>query len=255
VTSDILAYAKTSRGFKAGAENQRGSVIGTPFGPEIVTDYEIGLKSEWFDHKLRVNAAAYHSDYDGIQRDILALIDNQIVTVVRNAASATIDGVEFEITAKPVDGLTLQATSAYTHPQYVKYTDPATGQDLSGNKFLDTPAWQIGLSGTYVIPTSVGPLSTTVDYSYESTLYLYPESHSAYTGNSTTQNGYSLVNARLSLDVPAVDGTAAIWVKNIFDERYNTTGNDFTGGPGAVGYVLTYPGNPRTFGVEFTKRF
>ncbi|MET0164014.1 MAG: TonB-dependent receptor, partial [Vicinamibacterales bacterium] len=69
-TPDILGYVKTSRGYRAGGFNTRGGADlpgGGAFGPETVTDYEVGLKSEFLDNRVRLNLAVYYSDYRDIQ--------------------------------------------------------------------------------------------------------------------------------------------------------------------------------------------
>jgi len=256
VTNNVMVYGKTSRGFKAGGENQRGSVDGgfLPYSPEIVTDYEIGAKTEFLDKRLRLNLAAYHSDYNDIQKSVFVAGANntEIVSAIQNAASATIDGLEFEATAKPLAGVTLHASTAYTFPQYQNYIDPATGANLSGNHFQDVPVWQWSLSATYLVPTSVGNLSTTLDYGWQSTTYLYPDDMTKYTGNTTTQSPYGLLNGRMSFEVPEQELTVSVWAKNITNQQYKVGGLDLSS---SFGYIWTVLGDPRTFGVQLKKQF
>ena len=255
VTPDVMLYGKTSRGFKSGGFNQRGTLIGTPFNPETVTDYEVGTKSEWLDHRLRINFDAYHSDYEDIQRNIVFPLNGEVVSAVRNAASATIDGLEFEMTAKPISGLTLGASGSYTLAQYVSYK--SGGVDISGNPFADTPKWQASLTATYVVPTSIGGVSTTLDYNYQSKVSYAPDEATIYSGSTTTQDSYGLLNARVALDLDEQDMTIALWAKNLFDRKYNSQANDFTSNTaaGAIGIITTIPGDPRTFGIQITKHF
>src|SRR5882757_7668394 len=133
----VMLYAKTSRGFRAGGTNQRSNPA-LPYAPETVTDYEIGAKSEWFERRLRINLAAYHSNYKDIQRTISVIESGSLVTEVQNAASAKINGAELEVTARPFRPLRLSAFTAYTDPKYDSYRGfNATGTviNLSGNRF------------------------------------------------------------------------------------------------------------------------
>ncbi len=254
VTDSLLVYAKTSRGFKAGGQNQRGTAAGgfDPFAPEVVTDYEIGSKWDGFDHKFRVNAAAYHSDYTNIQRTVNFEPPGSFQTIseIKNAASATIDGVELELTAKPIESVTIHGGLAYTEAQYLKFIN--NGVDDSGIPFESQPKWQGNLSVAYNVPLSIGSLLSTIDYSYQSKTNLDPEDGSIYTNGLTTQQGYSLVNARVVLDIEAYDLEIAGWVKNLTDESYHTSALDLSGNLGAVRVTLS---KPRTFGFDVTKHF
>jgi iron complex outermembrane receptor protein len=253
-TDDLLFYAKTSKGFKAGGENQHGSISGgyVAFAPEILTDYEVGAKSEWFDRRLRADLALYHSDYSNIQRQVDLFQNNQIVPVVTNAASATIDGAELELTARPVDGLTLHGSAAYTSPRYEKYFNTALGVDLSHDAFQATSKWQFGASATYVMPVPYGHLSSTLDYSYKTKSNLYPDNNTIFSNGATIQPGFGLLNARIAYNIDDYDTEISFWIKNITDETYIITATDLTG---SLGYAFNGLGDPRTFGFEVKKEF
>ena len=251
---DVLLYAKTSRGFRAGGTNQRSNPA-LPYKPETVTDYEIGAKSEWFERRLRVNLATYHSDYKDIQRSISVIESGSLITAVQNAASATIDGVELEITARPVRSLMVSAFTAYTEPKYKTYNGlSATGApvDLSGNRFPNVSRWQSGLSGTYTLEDRLGSLDMTVDSSFRSSVDFVPDNHDANSAFSTTQGSYGLLNARVSQEIRAWNATISLWGKNITDRHYIAGANDFST---QLGFAYTIPGRPATYGVEIRKRF
>jgi iron complex outermembrane recepter protein len=251
---DILLYAKTSRGFRAGGTNQRSNPA-LPYAPETVTDYEIGAKSEWFERRLRINLAIYHSDYKDIQRTISVIESGSLITAVQNAASATIDGTELEITARPVRAVTVSAFTAYTEPKYKTYNGlsaAGTPIDLSGNRFPNVSRWQSGLSGTYTLEDRLGSLDMTVDSSFRSSVDFVPDNHDANSAFSTTQGSYGLLNARVSQEIRDWNATISVWGKNITDRHYIAGANDFST---QLGYAYTIPGRPATYGVEIRKRF
>src|SRR5690606_3435840 len=112
VTEDVLLYLKSSNGYRAGGQNMRGKLTAElkPFGPETVTDIEVGLKSTLFDQRLRLNIAAYRSDYEDIQTSIFVPTQNALgepatATVVANSGEGVIKGVELEATAALTDNL------------------------------------------------------------------------------------------------------------------------------------------------------
>jgi iron complex outermembrane receptor protein len=251
---DILLYAKTSSGFRAGGTNQRSNPA-LPYAPETVTDYEIGAKSEWLERRLRVNFATYHSDYKDIQRSVSVIESGSLITEVQNAASATINGAELEITARPVRSLTVSAFAAYTAPKYQTYYGlSATGTpvNLSGNRFPNVSRWQSGLSGTYSVDDRLGSLDMTVDSSFRSSVDFAPDNHDANSAYSTTQGSYGLLNARVSQELRAWNTTVSVWGKNITDKHYIVGGNDFAT---QLGFAYTIPGHPATYGVEVSMRF
>ncbi len=256
-TENILLYAKISRGFRAGGQNQRGSVIGGfgAFAPEEVTSYEIGAKSEFLDHRLRLNAAAYHSQYSNIQRSVLTVTPSQqTITEIVNAAAATIDGVEAEVTARPIPPLTLSANMAYTHPRYTSYF--SNGVDLSNIMFQDQPLWQFNVGGTYVYPFVVAAteasLSGTVNFAYQSKVNFQPDEQTVYSNGYAIQGGYGLLNARLALDIPRYGVTLEGWGKNLTNRKYLSGAVDVVA---ALGVGVGYLSDPRTFGFTLTKKF
>jgi iron complex outermembrane receptor protein len=262
-TADVLLYAKTSRGFKGGGINQRGNLNGAfdAFQPEQVTDYEIGLKSEFWDRRARLNIAAYRSKYEDIQRTVLIPTPaGAVATAIQNAASATIDGVEAEFTVRPVPELTVQASGAYTSPKYDRYVVALTGEDRSNREFGAVPEWQGAFSATYEYPTRYGPLSGTLDVTYQSSLNYAPENNSPPSATLpqgtrpfTTLGDLTLVNGRIDLLVESMDLRIALWGRNLGDEQYYTNLGDYTSA--GLGYVVGYISEPRTYGIEVTKRF
>jgi iron complex outermembrane receptor protein len=250
----LLLYAKTSSGFRAGGTNQRSNPA-LPYAPETVTDYEIGAKSEWFEQRLRANLALYHSNYKDIQRTISVIESGSLITAVQNAASAKINGVELEVTARPVSPLRLSAFTAYTDPKYDSYNGlNAVGMpvNLAGNAFPNVSRWQAGIAGTYTLNDSLGALDTTVDSSFRSTVDYVPDDHTPASQSSTIQGSYGLLNARMSQQISKWNMTVSLWGKNVTNRHYFVGGNDFSQ---SLGYAYTIPGDPATFGIEMRKRF
>ena len=125
ITQDVMAYASFSKGYKTGSWTTR---LSSPhatyddslhFGPEFAKSYELGLKSEFIDHKLLLNLAAFHTKYDNIQLNSQVGISPTIV----NAGDATIYGFEAEMQALLGGGFSLQASAGYTHAQYDTLND------------------------------------------------------------------------------------------------------------------------------------
>ena len=122
--SDVMAYASWGKGFKAGGWTTRlSAVINSPkaaeFQPEYSKTWELGLKSQWFEHRLRANAALFYTDYNGIQLNI----QQGISPVYTNAGNAKIKGAELELQSIVGGGLQLNVAASYIDAYYT-YVNP-----------------------------------------------------------------------------------------------------------------------------------
>ncbi len=125
-TNDVMAYATWSKGFKQGGWTTRlSAVIPSPtnarFGPEYAKQWEVGLKSAWFDHHLIVNAAGFYTDYDSIQLNI----QQGISPVYQNAGNAKIKGLELEFQSLLPGGLQLNGGASYIDAYYTSVNPSA----------------------------------------------------------------------------------------------------------------------------------
>jgi len=247
----ILLYAKTSRGFKGGGQNIRGT--GTPesfnpFRPETVTDYEVGVKSDLLDRRLRINAAAFHSEYKDVQRSARILAPNgTVVSLLTNAAKARINGAELEVTARPIEPLTLNFSAGLTDAKYKEFFDAALGDRTNEPFALPKRTWSI--SGSYVIPTDRGAVRLAADYNWRSRVVLAP---AAVFKDAAAQDAYGLLNTRVSFNLDSADLEIAAFVKNVAGKHYYSAAGSFDN---SLGYDLLWVGNPRTYGVQLIKKF
>jgi iron complex outermembrane receptor protein len=122
---DVMAYASWGKGFKQGGWTTRlSAAITSPsaarFSPEYSKTYELGLKSQWFEHRLQANAAVFFTNYDGIQLNI----QRGISPVYTNAGNADIKGAELEVQSNVGGGLMLNFNAAYIDAYYT-YVNPS----------------------------------------------------------------------------------------------------------------------------------
>ena len=163
VKPDLLVYANWSRGYNAGGFNGRaGSIVNAviPYRPEIMDAYEVGFKSEWFNHRVRLNVAAFHNTLKDKQEDILTVAPGGgIVTATVNAAKARYKGVEAELAVVPVAGWTITGSAGYLDAKYLSFVGNLAGQglaDLSDLKLRRTPKWTAGLISDYAFDLGTG---------------------------------------------------------------------------------------------------
>jgi iron complex outermembrane receptor protein len=266
VFDTTLVYLTYSEGFKSGGFEMKGLEM-AQFEPEDVTNYEIGVKFEAFDQRVRFNTAFYYMDYSDIQirvadqgatfADILFFIDN--------AGKATIKGFETELTFLPLPNVVLTATTSYTDAQYDEFMAESIDTsasipikstlDRSAEDFAGIPKLTYSFSAMALLPTAIGEFAPRLSMYYRDTLFTgldgiagQPEFKDVATIPDVT-----LWNFRLGF-TPANHDNIQIWayVDNLTDENYFQGGFSNTGPLGAGSYIL---GAPLTYGLEASISF
>ena len=261
-TRDVLLYAKYSTGFVSG-----GSSADVPFGQETAKSWEAGIKSDWFDHRLRANLAAFDVNYSHLQtaQSGTNVGHSEVALLVVDLGNMHSRGFEFDSTIVPVDGVTLGAALGYTEVNYT-YINPAAGlfTNVGGNyvpadltNFLPTlqPKWTANLSAEYDTPPVFGDARMTfrLDANWHDKELL-----DGYT-NYYTVHQYDVlkyapaewnINGRVSLDhikVGTGEAQLALWVKNLTNGK-SPVFMDLMGGALANAEFEA----ARTFGVDFS---
>jgi iron complex outermembrane receptor protein len=176
LTQAVLLYVRAGNAYRPGGSNLNVPVNLASFSPEHITDVELGIKADWdfWGMHARTNADIYYSDYKNIQvQDLVSLPDSSVPphfhtnTINLNAASATIEGAEFEGTFIPVKGVEISPRAAYLYTKYNQY--PLAFSPLGAETpFLYVPKWTYGIQGTYHLPIddAWGDIAITADYSW-----------------------------------------------------------------------------------------
>ncbi|MBB4614894.1 TonB-dependent receptor [Novosphingobium taihuense] len=246
-----LIYASWARGFKSGGYTGRIGVAAdgdTPYNPEKVDTFEVGLKADFLDRRLRTNFAAFYTNYRDMQ---VAQIYFDPATNVQgnrilNAAKSEIKGFELEVQAVPVDGFTLRGSLAYLDTKYKSflYFDPVAAKfiDLKGYALQNAPKWASTLGANFT-HAFADDSSIVADVSW---MYTGQKFYTAVvnTPRSSVQPTY-YVDALLTYYGPEKRYSIGLWGKNLFDKRYISTVYDSPGYMGIVGYAP-----PRQFGVS-----
>ena len=120
--SELLVYSFWTKGIRSGGYNFRNVnplVAAGPTREEVQGSFEIGVKSDWANRRLRLNAAWFHNDIDDLQREIV-VVDPVAgaAQVIRNSADARIQGAELEAIAALGGDLLVTATVGYTDAEY-----------------------------------------------------------------------------------------------------------------------------------------
>lgn len=253
VNPEVNVYAKYATGYRAGGASSR-SLTYRSFGPEDIESYELGLKSDWLERRLRLNAAAFYSEREDSQIDfslvtvIGASTRNTLETI--NAPGTTkIKGVELEAMAQVMEGLTLSASYAYTDTKAPPTRNPFNG--VVQQVFIAfTPKNAFSLAADYTAPLLGATFKAHIDANYA-------DATQAFDQFELKNDSSFIVNGRLALtDIPTRNGgplvEVALWSRNLFDEQYV-----YRRDPSNRGTIGDY-GNfntPRTFGLEATVRY
>ena len=246
----LLAYATFSQGYKSGGFNVF-SVTATDnaeYRPESVNNYELGLKSEFLDSRLRVNIAAFYMDYTDLQQNQLISTGGGIARFqTSNAASAHSKGAEIEITARPVGQLQLTASYGYTDAAFASFPNAtAAGADYTGHRLPLAPRSTLSGAAEWIRPLG-GTLQLFVrgEASYRSRIYFASD-------NLYSDGGLTLINARIGVGPESGAWRLSAWARNLTDKTYVI--NRFAGAvvPGQVAQAL---GTPRTYGGELLFKF
>jgi iron complex outermembrane receptor protein len=171
ISPDLMAYGLYSRGFRAGGFSGRPGTYEaavTPYDPESVDNFELGVKTEWFDRRLRVNASVFFMKYDDKQEELSVPIDQGTgqQTLFLNAASAEVKGVEIDFMVAPFAGLTVTGSLGLLDAEYKEFDDPLTGRSLTHLKLRRAPEVTGTLSPAYEWPALDGSLSVRADWHY-----------------------------------------------------------------------------------------
>jgi len=239
---DLLLYATYSVGYKSGGWSPNGTnpLIPDPaFAPETLTSYEAGVKSQWFDRRLTVNAASFYSLYKDIQLTVQVPDPDTGVNLrtTQNAGDAKLYGFEVEATAQPVRGLSFQVGIGYIHDKFTKLTAGAiaSGAEIT-DKLASIPKWNVNLAVDWHVPTGIGDITLHGDSSYRSGTYLTLSDELSY------QKGYTLYGARVSLEPRFAENlTLSVIGTNLSNKYYFT----YAAYQAAGGQFIAVPAVPR----------
>jgi len=254
----IMGYAQFATGFKGGGVSPRpfaaAQVIS--FGPETLKNYEVGLKSDLFDRKLRLNLSAFYMSYDDIQLNLLSCPDispalPRPCPITRNLGSADVKGIEIESTIRPIAGLQIDGSLSYLDFQFRDSSEASlasVGIPLDATTPFN-PKWKWSSGIQYEVPLgSAGSLTPRFDISYQSKVY-------SRIPNTTTSliPSYALANGRLTYRDSSGDWEVSGEVTNLFDKYYYVTSFDLVSA--GAGIVAAQPGRPREWAVTVKRNF
>ncbi len=261
-TPNVMTYVSVAQGAKNGGFNGRVGRLSDfiEFQDEEVWTYEVGLRSDLFDGRARLNATAYYSRYSDLQ---LQIAGSTVInggpapfSIITNVPKSRISGGELEISATPARGLTLSGGLGLTYGRYTELpTDArfvASRLITKDNELSHVPQISYTLGAEYQAPLSGATRMTgRLDYSHKSTIFFNPEN----TVN-LRQPGYGVLGARLIFEHTPSAVAVSLFGTNLTDERYVIGGFDDAANPSpGLGFSIVTIAAPRAWGLSVQKQF
>ena len=255
ITEDIFSYFSYSRGFKSGgfttrltapfnpdfAGNIAGGLTDLRFNPEKAEAFEVGVKSEFLNRRLRLNLAGFWTNYNNIQ----IVVQRGITPANENAAKGRIRGFEAELQALATEAFRITAAFGYMDAQYTRL-NPGTPLTLN-SKFQNTPEATFSIAGDYTLAmANDGALDLHVDYSYRSSIF-----NNAENTPELRQGAINLLGASVTYRSPADNWSLSLGGRNLTNERYIVSGFNQP----AVGFVEATFSRPREWYFRLQYRY
>jgi iron complex outermembrane recepter protein len=241
--ADVLAYVSYNRGFKSGGYNGLDPT-NPPYQPETLDAYEGGLKTEFFDRRIRLNAAAYHYKYTNVQ--VSRYTDT---AVIYNGAGATVNGLELDAEARITSQFDLSAGAAFMHSEFTRFPNaqfstplPDGGAalysaDAAGNRLPFSPDFTIDLAANYHLASPIGRIDLMVSDYYSAAYFTEAD-------NFIRQSAYDYLNTSVTWNSKDERYSIKLWANNLTDKVVLTQGATL-----ATGYIVSNSNPPRTFGI------
>jgi iron complex outermembrane receptor protein len=274
---DVLAYVTTSTGYKGGGIGPRpfNASQAISFDPETLTAYEVGLKTDFLDRKVRLNLAAYFNKFKDAQLTLLSCPQfggPGPCALPQNAGDADVKGFEAEVLIRPVDGFTIDGSFSVldwkwkcASIQVVRplnlgevnscSSDPTiVGQLTSPPRGVAKTQWSFGAQYEADLGSS-GSITPRIDVSHQGKIV-----GGATKAAATSPSGlfgdtpsFTVANARLTWKNADKDVEISGEVTNLFDKYYFLSKFDLTGA--GAGTISGLPARPREWAVSVKKKF
>ncbi|MEM8497187.1 MAG: TonB-dependent receptor [Pseudomonadota bacterium] len=236
-SNDLSTSVSIQRAYRAGGAgtSARGNFF---YDPEYTTNYELSLRSLWFDRRFTFNANLFYVDWTDQQVQVVEP-ELQLDFFIINAGKSNVSGFEIDTSWRPSPRIDVFANAGYVKTEFTEF--PADEQlgaaDLSGNEFIAAPR-KTAAAGINVQLSS--SLRGQLDINYQSRAYSNIE-------NTFANSARTLVNGKLTYQFSESLELALI-ARNLFDKDYISL-NGLAFGP------VVWAGAPRSVGVQLQGRF
>ncbi len=244
LNEDVMLYFTYSEGFKSGAFPSQASmaeVAAKAADPEEVTNFEVGMKSTWWNNRIQFNLSYYSMDYDNLQ---VFELSNRLLLVLNNAQAES-QGIDLEFNILATENLMISTGYNYSDATYTDYVT-STGSDNSDNDLVFAPENAFTINADYHLPMdSWGALDFNANYSWKGDYYT-----ASSNAEKTLQEGLGMINASAKWTSEDQSWEVTLWGKNLNDEQQ--IANRIVDPTGITSELYMAP---RTYGATLTKTF
>ena len=258
IGDDVQIYASHNLGFKSGAFNGNG-FTNPPTRPELLYATEVGIKSELFEHRVRLNLAYFHYTYKDVQVRSMAPPAIAGNAIIQNAASEKADGIDGDFSIAVTKGLILNGSFEYLQAKYVDFPGSSVAtpkmvngvvvggatilnnQNLAGFDAPFAPSFSASFGFTYKFDTAVGQFAFSGNDHYNSPYAMTVD-------NSVRQNRHHVIDASLNWASPDKHYEVNLFVRNLTKQYVYAVGQVSTN-------FTVVPGAPQTFGGAISVHF
>jgi iron complex outermembrane receptor protein len=242
---NVMVYASYAEGFGAGGINVNPVLGIVPYGPEELSNYEIGLRSDWWNGNLRLNATAFDSKWEGIQLSQAPpdpnnpglSIPNPIIV---NAAAADASGMELETMWSIGEAWRVDASLAFLDTAYTNPGDATQIQLNTPFAYAPERSYSVGAQYTATLGNA-GRLVSRIDYGW-----MDDYQRSREIRFQATQEAFGLVSARVMYEPPDQNWRLSVFGTNLSNEKYLNSGMV----SGAFSVDAATVGRPREVGAS-----
>jgi len=243
LSPDLMVYARLASGYRAGGINV---TLGVPrtYNPDMTQNYELGVKGEFLDRKLSIDASLYYIDWKDIQLGLHSTQNG--AGYIGNGGAAKSEGAELTVEARPVTGLTVTGWVAVNDSQLTENL-PATSTVVGESG--DRLPWSPRFSG-YLSVEDRFRLTSSVSGFVEGAFSYVGDRLGSFQATATRSDSPAYTKTDARVGVRYQSWTVSVYANNITDERGVLLNGTDVGPSYAVNYIT-----PRTVGVSVAKSF
>lgn len=250
ISDRAMTYVSASRGFRSGGFNGRNISPNPPqsFDPETIWAYELGLKTETDNRRLRFNSAVFYYDYSDFQGLTLGSFSGLVINV-GNIAKVEMYGAEFDLAARPTEALQLSFAAGYTHHDIAEVEPGAQITIRPDTRLVNAPEWTATAAIDYRVGAGkAGDIDLHLDYGWKSEIEFFLPNYP-----DEGQDAYGVLNARVGFAPAGRSWRVEVFGNNLADEEYRVFAENGT----ALGVPATTAAyaRPREWGARFKIEF
>jgi outer membrane receptor protein involved in Fe transport len=250
VTDATMVYASFNTGFKAGGFNT-GSIPDPAYGPETLQSYEIGIKTDLLERRLRLDLSGFHYDYKNIQ---VQKIEGAATGII-NGGAAKLDGADLDLKVVATEALNFGASAEYLNAHFTSFpnaplsnpdigaTTEATIGSAAGNQLPYASHVSFSVAGNYLVQLQGSEVNINATVEHASRFFLEPD-------NVLQQPSYTRLNSSIAWRPSNHHYGVTLWGRNLTNEAVISYGGTLVSGLRTVGYEA-----PRTYGITFEYHF